>query len=50
MHQALNALLLLIAGGFDFSASLKTVSDRFGVNPDLLAYEFDRANDDQWEE
>lgn len=48
MHQALRALQLLVAAGFDFAASLKTVADHFKVNPDWLGYEFDRANDDQW--
>ena len=48
MHQALRALQLLVAGGFDFSASLKAVADHFNVEKERLASEFDAANDDQW--
>ena len=48
MHQALKTLQLLVAGGFDFSASLKAVADHFNVNKERLASEFDADNDDQW--
>lgn len=48
MQRALSVLLKRVASGEDFAVALKQVSNKFKVNPDWLAYEFDRANDDQW--
>jgi hypothetical protein len=48
LQRAVDALAFLVAMGQDFAASLYTVSERFGVNPNELAYEFDAVNDNQW--
>lgn len=48
VQQAANALAFLVSMGEDFAASLKAVAERFGVNPDIVAYEFDAINNDQW--
>jgi hypothetical protein len=48
LQRAVDALAFLVAMGQDFAASLYTVSNRFGVSPDLVAFEFDSLNNEQW--